>query len=147
MNQRMLARSKDGFTTCLVLRIDSEGTAIVANAGHLAPYLCPQELGVESGLPLGLAPEAVYTESSFRLDTGAELTLLTDGVAEARAESGELFGFEQTASISSLSAEHIAATAKAFGQQDDITVLKIRRCPVPDTAMVPMAASTPPSSA
>jgi serine phosphatase RsbU (regulator of sigma subunit) len=147
MNQRMLARSKDGFTTCLVLRIDSEGTAMIANAGHLTPYLCTEELGVDSGLPLGLAPEAVYTESSFRLDTGAELTLLTDGVAEARAKSGELFGFERTASISSLSAEHITATAKAFGQQDDITVLKIRRCPVPDAAMVPLAASASPSSA
>lgn len=142
MNQRMLARSKDGFTTCLVLRIDSGGTATVANAGHLAPYLGAQEFPVDSGLPLGLSAESVYTESSFHLDTGQELTLLTDGVAEARAKTGELFGFERTASISTLSAEHIAATAKAFGQQDDITVLKIRRCPVPEPARVPPIAAT-----
>jgi hypothetical protein len=135
MNQRMLARSKDGFTTCLVLRIDSDGTAIAANAAHLAPYLGAQELPVDSGLPLGLIAEAVYTESSFQLDAGQELTLITDGVAEARAKTGELFGFERTASISILSAEHIAATAKAFGQEDDITVLKIRRCPVPEPAL------------
>jgi hypothetical protein len=140
MNQRMLARSKDGFTTCLVLRIDSDGTATVANAGHLAPYLGAQELSIDNGLPLGLVAEAVYTESSFQLDAGQELTLITDGVAEARAKSGELFGFERTASISILSAEHIAATAKAFGQEDDITVLKIRRCPVREPALTGPAA-------
>jgi hypothetical protein len=141
MNQRMLARSKDGFTTCLVLRIDSDGSATVANAGHLAPYLGAQELSFESGLPLGLAEGSVYTESSFHLDTDQELTLLTDGVAEARAKTGELFGFERTASISTLSAEHIAATAAAFGQQDDITVLKIRRCSVPDPVASTLAAA------
>ena len=38
MNQRMMARSHGGFTTCLVLRIESSGAVTVANAGHLAPY-------------------------------------------------------------------------------------------------------------
>jgi hypothetical protein len=147
MNQRMLARSKDGFTTCLVLRIDSDGAATVANAGHLAPYLGAQELRVEGGLPLGLTAESIYSEASFRLEADQELTLLTDGVAEARAKNGVLFGFERTASISTLSAEHIAATAKAFGQQDDITVLKIRRCPVPELDGIPLAASPSTSAA
>ena len=39
MNQRMLARSQGGFTTCLVLRLDANGKLTVANAGHLAPYI------------------------------------------------------------------------------------------------------------
>jgi serine phosphatase RsbU (regulator of sigma subunit) len=98
MNQRMLACSQEGFTTCLVLRIDPNGAATLANADHLAPYLGAQELSIETGLPLGLATESIYTESSFHLDTGHELTLLTDGVAEARAKTGELFGVERTAS-------------------------------------------------
>jgi phosphoserine phosphatase RsbU/P len=89
---------------------------------HLAPYLGAQELPVDHGLSLGLAAEAIYTESSFHLDTDQELTLLS-----RMAKTGELFGFERTASISILSAEHIAATARAFGQQDEITVLKICR--------------------
>jgi serine phosphatase RsbU (regulator of sigma subunit) len=37
MNQRMLSRSRGGFTTCLVMRIDADGSMVVANAGHLAP--------------------------------------------------------------------------------------------------------------
>ena len=39
MNQRMIARSHDGgFTTCLILRADTDGKITAANAGHLAPY-------------------------------------------------------------------------------------------------------------
>jgi hypothetical protein len=142
MNQRMLGRSKDGFTTCLVLRLDPDGAATVANAGHLAPYLGSEEVPVESGLPLGLAAQAEYPESSFHLDTDGEITLITDGVAEARAKTGELFGFERTASIAVLSAQHIAATAQAFGQQDDITVLKIRRLPVPEPALAALLSAS-----
>ena len=93
MNQRMLGRSKDGFTTCLVLRIDANGTGALANAGHLAPYLDARELPVDNGLPLGISGESAYTESSFHLGAGQEVTLLTDGIAEARAKTGELFGF------------------------------------------------------
>jgi serine phosphatase RsbU (regulator of sigma subunit) len=142
MNQRMLGRSKDGFTTCLVLRLDADGAATVANAGHLAPYLGCTEVPVESGLPLGLAAQAEYTESSFQFDTGEQLALLTDGVAEARAKTGELFGFERTASIATLSANHIAATAAAFGQQDDITVLKIRRVAVSEPALTALLSAS-----
>jgi sigma-B regulation protein RsbU (phosphoserine phosphatase) len=129
MNQRMLGRSKNGFTTCLALRLDQDGTATVSNAGHLAPYQGRNELPVESGLPLGLAAQAEYTETTFRLNPGEELTLVTDGIAEARSKTGELFGFERTASVAALSAHQIAAAAQAFGQEDDITVLKIRRQP------------------
>ena len=39
MNQRMLARSRGGFTTCLILRVEKDGGVMGANAGHLAPYL------------------------------------------------------------------------------------------------------------
>jgi serine phosphatase RsbU (regulator of sigma subunit) len=55
------------------------------------------------------------------------MTLLTDGVVEARNQDGELFGFERTAALSSDSAEAIAQRAQAFGQDDDITVLTVDR--------------------
>ena len=45
MNQRMLARSKGGFTTCLVLHIDSAGAATLANAGP------PRSLRQRAGTP------------------------------------------------------------------------------------------------
>jgi len=127
MNMRMMARSHGGFTTCLVLRIGPDGRATAANAGHISPYRGNSELTVESGLPLGLAANSNYPETEFHLEMGEQLTLLTDGVIEARAKNGELYGFERTAAIATQPAELIAKAAQEFGQEDDITVLTLRR--------------------
>ncbi len=125
MNRRMLSRSQGGFTTCVVLRIEPQGTVTVANAGHLAPYLAGQEIAIENGLPLGITAETEYLEVSVPFPVGAQLTLYTDGVVEAREQSGELFGFDRAASLSTQPAEVIAQTAQSFGQDDDITVLTV----------------------
>ena len=125
MNQRMLARTQGGFTTCLVLRLDPDGTLTAANAGHIAPYIDGKELLLENGLPLGLAADTHYSETRIQLPPAAQLTLLTDGVLEAQSPTGELFGFDRVAAISTRSAELIAKTAQAFGQEDDITVLTL----------------------
>jgi serine phosphatase RsbU (regulator of sigma subunit) len=109
MNQHRLARSNGGFTTCLVLRTDADGTLTAANAGHLAPYLNGRELELENGLPLGINGASSYPESKFSLPPGAKLTLLTDGVIEAQSAAGDLFGFERTAAISTHAAEVIAS--------------------------------------
>jgi Stage II sporulation protein E (SpoIIE) len=127
MNQRMMARSGGGFTTCLVLRADPNGTLTIANAGHIAPYLGGKELPLENGLPLGLAAETAYAESIFQLAQSEQLTLLTDGVVEARDKTGALYGFERTAAHSTAPAESIALAAQNFGQDDDITVLTLQR--------------------
>jgi len=130
MNLRMLGRTNDGFTTCIVLCIDPDGTVTGANAGHLQPYLGDRELELSSDLPLGLHRESKYTESKFRLKPGDQLTLVTDGVPEARNAAGELLGFEKTAAISTKSAEDIAEVAKEFGQVDDVTVVKLTWQPI-----------------
>jgi sigma-B regulation protein RsbU (phosphoserine phosphatase) len=138
MNRRMLARSQGGFTTCIVLRIDAKGSLTVANAGHLAPYLAGREVAVENGLPLGITAETDYPEVSVQLPVGAQLTLYTDGVVEARARSGELFGFDRAAALSIQPAELIAQTAQSFGQDDDITVLTVTSeasAPAPETPL------------
>jgi hypothetical protein len=127
MNQRMLGRSNGGFTTCLILRIDPDGTVTAANAGHLVPYADGKELALENGLPIGLSAQSTYAESTFQLPPNALLTLLTDGVVEARNTQGELFGFERTQAISTQTAEEIARAAQHFGQEDDITVLTLTR--------------------
>lgn len=127
MNQRMVGRLQYGFTTCLVLRADPDGKCILASAGHPAPYRKAAELALENGLPLGLSESSTYPEVTIQLGEGESLTMITDGVVEARAKSGELFGFARAAEISTLAAEFIALTAQAFGQDDDITVLKLTR--------------------
>ena len=143
MNQRMLGRSRGGFTTCLVLLAAAGGTVTVANAGHISPYLNGRELPLENGLPLGLVAESSYPESTFHQQENEQITLVTDGVVEARAGSGELFGFERTAAIAAQSAESIATTAKDFGQDDDITVLTLTRVPVGKQTSAPQALLSP----
>jgi serine phosphatase RsbU (regulator of sigma subunit) len=89
-----------------------------------------RELELSSDLPLGLNRESKYTESKFRLKPGEQLTLVTDGVPEARNAQGELLGFEKTAAISTKSAEDIAEVAQEFGQVDDVTVVKLTWQPI-----------------
>jgi serine phosphatase RsbU (regulator of sigma subunit) len=127
LNRRLLGRSK-GFTTAIAVRITSGGEADLTIAGHLNPYLNGRELVLEAALPLGLTSEAEYANTTLTLAPNDTLTLLTDGVLEARdATTQELFGFDRTLAISALPAAEIAATAQRFGQDDDIAVLTLTR--------------------
>jgi hypothetical protein len=127
LNRLTQARSHGGFTTCLILCLGADGVVTFANAGHISPYRNGVEMNSENGLPLGLVAGTAYAEASFQLKAGDQLTLLTDGVVEARNQDGELFGFARTAACSAQSAESIAQAAQAFGQDDDITVLALTR--------------------
>jgi len=126
MNQRMLARSSGGFTTCLVLTVSAAGTLTAANAGHIAPYVDGRELTLANGLPLGLSAHEQYAESVFSLGADEQLTLMTDGVVEARAAGGELLGFDRVKAMTTQSADSIVQAAQDFGQDDDITVMTLR---------------------
>ena len=127
MNDRMIGRSSGGFTTCLVLRLEHDGRVRLANAGHLSPYLAGGEVAVAGGLPLGLMAGVEYAETEFVLAPGERLTLLTDGVLEARDGKGELLGFERMAGLTLRPAAGVADAAQQWGQDDDITVLTVAR--------------------
>jgi serine phosphatase RsbU (regulator of sigma subunit) len=129
LNVQLAASSGGGFVTCLCVRIAPDGTLTLANAGHLAPYRNGEEVPLDSGLPLGIAADATYPESTLQLAPTDRLTFLSDGVVEAQSATGELFGFDRTRSISTQTAEAIAHAAQAFGQQDDITVLTLTVAP------------------
>jgi hypothetical protein len=129
LNRHLYGRTDGGFVTCLCARIAPDGSLALANAGHLAPYRNGEECEVDSGLPLGIIAGAEYTETTVLLDPSDTLTFLSDGVVEAQAASGELFGFDRTRAISQQSAEEIATAAQSFGQQDDITVLTLTFAP------------------
>jgi sigma-B regulation protein RsbU (phosphoserine phosphatase) len=127
LNRQQAETQDGGFITCICVRLTRQGEITLANAGHLSPYRNGEELLVSSDLPLGISPLERYEERTFQLEPGEQLTLLSDGVLEARDPNGALFGFERTRAISSQSAESIAAAALKFGQEDDITVLTLRR--------------------
>jgi phosphoserine phosphatase RsbU/P len=117
----------DGFTTCQAVWFAPNGEVVIANAGHLPPYLNTQEVNLPGGLPLGILNEITYEEVRLYVHPGDRLLLMSDGVVEARHEGGELFGFERVHNLSNQSAFYIADAAKSFGQEDDITVLTVRR--------------------
>ena len=129
LNGVLLQDGRSGFTTCLAARLHVDGTVTIANAGHLSPYINGRELEVDGGLPLGVASGVSYGERTFRFVAGDVMLLLSDGVVEARNHSGELFGFDRMAQTAPAvtSADVLAETAKAFGQEDDITVLRLQR--------------------
>jgi sigma-B regulation protein RsbU (phosphoserine phosphatase) len=124
---RALAGHIDGFVTCCCARFDAGGEVVVANAGHLSPYVDGAEVAVDTSLPLGLDAGCEYGETALTLAPGSSITFLSDGVVEAANAKGELFGFERTSGISTKAAAEIAEAAKAWGQNDDITVVTVRR--------------------
>ena len=117
----------ESYTTCQAIWFGRDGELVISNAGHLPPYLNSQEITLPGGLPLGALPNETYDEVRLYLHPGDRLLLMSDGVVEARRPTGELFGFDRVHNLSNQSAFYIADAAKEFGQEDDITVLTVRR--------------------
>jgi serine phosphatase RsbU (regulator of sigma subunit) len=128
LNQRLLGRG-NVQATCLVLRIDADGLALLVNAGHLPPYLNGQPIHMDGALPLGLIAEAEPSVKHLQLKPGDRLMLISDGISEATDAKGNLFGFERINDLlsSTSSAADLADAAQHFGQDDDISVVAITR--------------------
>jgi Stage II sporulation protein E (SpoIIE) len=128
LNRRLMGRG-DAQATCLALRIDTDGGATLANAGHVAPYLNGEELPMEGALPLGMFEGAESSVMHFELKAGDRLVLMSDGIAEAMDANGRLFGFERVHELlrTATTAAEIAGAAQDFGQEDDISVIAVTR--------------------
>jgi hypothetical protein len=129
LNRCLCGRLQGGFVTAIVLRLFPNGRVILANAGHLPPFLNSGELEIEGSLPLGLISLAEYSEIQIQLHPGDHLSLYTDGLVEARSSTGEIYGFERLNALfaSRPTAQQATEAAVAFGQEDDITVLTLTR--------------------
>lgn len=136
LNRRLAGRLQGGFATCEALRIGSDGQCTLASAGHPAPWLNGRELALPGALPLGIAAGAQYEDFEFALAPGDHLALYTDGLLEARSPSGELYGFDRLGALFAArpGAAQAAEAAVDFGQDDDITVLTLRRVGVDNQA-------------
>lgn len=125
LNNALVAQGQLGFTTALCIRVAHSGEFALANAGHIPPYLGGNEFETPPALPLGLIDDQVYATRRGRLAIGEQLMLLSDGVPEARSADGELYGFSRLPALTRGTAEQVAEAARAFGQEDDITVVSI----------------------
>jgi anti-sigma regulatory factor (Ser/Thr protein kinase) len=132
------------FVTCLygVLELDT-GRLVFANAGHNLPMVAAEGKVTEllaRGMPLGLMPDMTYEETEAVLDPGAHLLLYSDGVTEAHDAGREMFGGGRLSAVmaeagarrgdallGTLIAKLTAFSAPGAEQEDDITLVAIRR--------------------
>ncbi len=128
LNSMLFAHKHSGFVTCLAVRLDPSGSVTVANAGHLPPWLNGVELTFSGSEPLGVLASVTPEQTVWAMKEGDRLTLLTDGVVEARDSQGVLFGFDRTGSlIREAPPLALAEAAIRHGQDDDLTVISILR--------------------
>jgi len=127
LNQRLLGRTRGGFATCIAMLVEPGGRTVIANAGHLAPFRGGREIDLPGSLPLGLTADEQYESVTMHLQAGETVTLMTDGVLEARGPRGELYGYERLSTLMQAqpTVQHIVDEACSFGQDDDITVLSV----------------------
>jgi serine phosphatase RsbU (regulator of sigma subunit)/anti-sigma regulatory factor (Ser/Thr protein kinase) len=132
------------FVTCLYLVLDPRtGHVVFANAGHNLPYVRTPDGVVEfraTGMPLGLLPGMDYEEREAVIEPGGNVLLYSDGIVEAHDPAGDMYGFPRLreAMGSDLAGSELlddlldrlhAFTGKAWEQEDDITLVTIRRSP------------------
>jgi predicted ester cyclase len=145
VNETLVARiPANMFVTCFYAILDPKSASLrYANAGHDLPYLhhsgdC-EELRAR-GMPLGLMPGMGYEEKEIVLDAGDGVLFYSDGLVEAHDPTGEMFGFPR---LGKLVAEHgqegsleeallgelYSFVGEGWEQEDDITLLTLRRSP------------------
>jgi serine phosphatase RsbU (regulator of sigma subunit) len=144
VNETLLARIPSNmFVTCFYAILDPEsGRLVYANAGHDLPYLRRNVGGAEElrarGMPLGLMPGMEYEEKELVLEAGEAALFYTDGLVEAHNPQGEMFGFPRLQALvaehgeerslgGSLMEELYSFVGEGWEQEDDITLLTLRR--------------------
>src|SRR5215207_4077428 len=143
VNETLLARiPANMFVTCFYAILEPESASVsYANAGHDLPYLwhdgAAEELRAR-GMPLGLMLGMSYEEGEASLREGNCVLFYSDGLVEAHAPKGEMFGFPR---LRALVGEHgkerslgeflleelYSFTGEGWEQEDDITLLTLRR--------------------
>jgi hypothetical protein len=131
LNRRLLGRG-EAIATCLALRIAADGESVLANAGHMPPYVNGEPVAMEGALPLGMMDDAEFSVMRFTLAAGDRLMLVSDGIVEATDAEGQLFGFDRVQQLlqTGKSASEVAGAAQKFGQEDDISVIAVTRTAV-----------------
>jgi hypothetical protein len=129
LNRRLCGHMHGGFATCLAVRLDRRGQLTLANAGHLPPYVNGTEVHFDGALPLGLAEATSYEQESLNMAAGDGFVMMTDGIAEAHDSQHGLLGFPRVEAMlrTGATAKNVVETAQQYGQDDDITVLRVAR--------------------
>ncbi|MFN0097038.1 MAG: PP2C family protein-serine/threonine phosphatase [Gemmatimonadaceae bacterium] len=132
------------FATVFMAVLDpSYGYCTYVNAGHepalvVAPDGSVKELR-PTGPALGMMPDVPFTAVDFTLERGHTLFAFTDGLAEARSPSGEVFGPDRVREMvrgaggapATALVQRVVETLHGFSRQaephDDLTLLAATR--------------------
>jgi serine phosphatase RsbU (regulator of sigma subunit)/anti-sigma regulatory factor (Ser/Thr protein kinase) len=132
------------FVTCLYMVLDpATGHVVFANAGHNLPYVRTTDGVVQfraTGMPLGLLPGLTYEEKEADIGPGDSVLLYSDGIIEAHDPTGGMYGFPRLKAdmASELAGAELldelldrlhAFTGRGWEQEDDITMVALRRSP------------------
>jgi hypothetical protein len=128
LNRRLLGR-RSAQATAVALRIAADGSATLANAGHIPPYVNGNPLDMEGSLPLGMIEGAEFSVMHFQLAPEDKLVIISDGILEATDPTGQLFGFDRVAELlrNATPVQALADAAQLFGQEDDISLVAVTR--------------------
>jgi serine phosphatase RsbU (regulator of sigma subunit)/anti-sigma regulatory factor (Ser/Thr protein kinase) len=134
------------FVTCLYgVLTPSTGRFRFANAGHNLPCVQTEDGATEpraTGMPLGLLPGMAYDEAEITIAPGRATVLYSDALPEAHDTSGEMYGFPRLIEVvgehdgedrlvDRLLDDLHGFTGEGWDQEDDITIVTLRRSPHP----------------
>lgn len=134
VNRYICEKDIGKYATMAVARIYSDGRTEYINCGHVPPFVCFNGGAIrlpESNLPVGMIERAEFKAGEMRLEPGARLVIVTDGLTEARDNKSSFFGEERVAeSVARCdSLEELFQQVQAFCQSaetdDDCTVLEV----------------------
>ena len=140
MNSNLCEENAEGyFVTMFVGILDlATGRLDYCNAGHEAPLLSGHLLPVRRNKPIGALSDWHFEGQEAQMQPGDMLFLYTDGLSEARNQTGKRFGRahvaelvgEQTCDTAQqlvqLMAQEIHRYAAGTEQSDDITLMAVK---------------------
>ena len=123
------------YATMVIACISPNGNMEYVNCGHVPPMISDFAGGIvrltDHNVPVGLLPDAEFTDAGFCLKPGDRLILVTDGVTEAESPAGELFGDQRLVESSKgkWPLEDILTSIQSFcagrPTSDDCTIVEV----------------------
>jgi len=130
------------FATLVLGRAALSGEVELCNAGHVPPLIARgrevERIGA-TGIPIGMFGDARFSVTRTRLSPGDTILLYTDGVNEARNDSGQEYGIERLAGLLAGSTPRstpdlvsaflsdLTRFRSGAPQGDDMTLMAVRR--------------------
>lgn len=133
------------FVTTVLMRLSSNGTMVVANAGHPPLLVATAEGEVsqveDSSLPLGIIEDEEFSVITDQVEPGGFVVAYSDGITEAKNPDQEMYGIDRIAeslarrvvsssSIADVSngmLEDLAGFSGGEIVDDDLTLVVLRR--------------------